>query len=56
MVNMSVYWTCSFQSLAKLEQDLLVWLPLGLLWVAGAALGLAQRADGSITMNLLMAG
>lgn len=40
----------------KVESDLLIWLPLGLLWVAGATLGLAQWADGSITMNLLVAG
>lgn len=40
----------------KVECDLLIRLPLGLLWVARAALGLAQWADGCITMNLLVAG
>lgn len=34
---------------------LLVWFPLGLLWVAGAALGLTQWTDGSITVDLLVA-
>lgn len=39
-----------------MEYSLLIRLPLGLLWVAGAALGLAQWADRRITMNLLVAG
>lgn len=54
----SVYWTRSRSDVLELrvEYSLLIRLPLGLLWVAGAALGLAQWADRSITMNLLVAG
>lgn len=40
----------------RAEYSLLIRLPLGLLWVAGPALGLAQWADRSVTMNLLVAG
>lgn len=49
----SVCWTTDGAVVQTL--DLLIRLPLGLLWVAGAALGFAQWADGGITMNLLVA-
>lgn len=35
---------------------LLVRLPLGFLWVAGATLGFAERTDGGITVDLLVTG
>ena len=34
---------------------LFVWFPLGLLWVAGAALGLAQGTYGCVPVDLLVA-
>lgn len=37
-------------------RDLLIRLPLRLLWVAGAALGFTQRADGGVAVNLLVTG
>lgn len=52
----SVYWTRSLFLVMTVDLGLFVWLPLGLLWVAGAALGLTQRADRSVAMDLLVAG
>lgn len=40
----------------RAEYELLVGLPLGLLWIARAAFGFTQWADGGVPMNLLVAG
>lgn len=40
----------------RAEYELLVGLPFGLLWIARAAFGFTQRADGGVPMNLLVAG
>lgn len=58
---MANLWKCGAMDLLILrkvrgEYELLVGLPLGLLWIARATLGFTQRADGGVPMNLLVAG
>lgn len=54
-------WKCGARALwiqlkVRAEYELLIGLPLGLLWIARAAFGFTQRADGGVPMNLLVAG